>query len=175
MKRSDIFPLPHYFDRYIQLVEDIELLKGLETALEQFRAYDFTLLEQLGNKAYAEGKWTVKDILQHIIDTERIMGYRALRFARQDTTALPGFDENLFAATANAERRSIQLIASDFIAARQNSIALFKSFDDEMLMQKGIAFKSEISVLALGFVLIGHQEHHFGVIKERYLPLLNVN
>ncbi|GAB3640709.1 DinB family protein [Spirosoma arcticum] len=172
MTKSDILVMPGYFDRYINLTEDIELID----ALSQAASFDYLLpaktAEALGDLHYAPGKWTIRDIIQHLIDTERIMAYRALRFARNDQTTLPGFDEELFGQTAHATQRNLAELYQEYALNRQSTIALFRSFDDEMLVRSGICFNQTISALAIGFVLVGHSIHHVNIIRERYLPLL---
>lgn len=175
MTRSQIHPMPQFFDRYILLVEDIDLVQGLVLSLEDFQTYDFCLLEDLGDRVYAPGKWTIKDILQHLIDNERVQSYRAMRFARNDKTVMPGYDQDLFANNTTANERTLEDVKTEFIAVRNSSIALFKSMNEQMLQRSGVAYQVEISPLALGFQIIGHQIHHFNVITERYLPLLNAN
>jgi hypothetical protein len=172
MKKSDINPKPQFFDRYINLAEDDEIVASLEKNLKVLNNLDMEQLEELGDKVYAPGKWTIKDIFQHMIDNERIQTYRALRFSRNDKTVLPGYDENSLAQNTNATQQSLKSIIDEFKLLRQSSIALYKSFSDEMLLRTGICFQVEISVLALGFQLSGHQIHHLEVIRERYLPLL---
>ena len=171
MKRSDIHPLPEFFDRYIHLVQDIELTEALEEKLN-YRAEEVAVFKNLKDLSYAKDKWTVKDILQHVIDTERIQAYRALRFARKDKNLLPGFDEVLYGATAHATNRTVDDLLLEHQAVRQSTIALFKSFSQENLLETGICFNISISVLALGFVIAGHQIHHLKIIRERYLPLI---
>lgn len=165
--------MPEFFDRYINRVEDIELLQ----AFSKYDRFESLIapetLEALDDKVYAPGKWTVKDIIQHLIDTERIMSYRALRFARNDTTVLPGFDEDLFGENAKASQRPLNELLSEFQLTRQSTIALFSSFDDEMLHRTGICFNKTVSVIAIGFILVGHPIHHANIIRERYLPLLS--
>ena len=172
MKRSDINPMPDFFDRYINQVEDIELMDALvkHSTIESYLSPE--TIHALDGKRYAPEKWTIKEILQHIIDTERILSYRALRFARTDKTALPGFDENMFTASSRAEERSIDDLLEEFKALRIANIYLFKNFKKEMLQQSGICFNRNVSVLALGFIVVGHCTHHMNVVKERYLPLL---
>jgi len=173
MKRSELPYLPQFFDRYITQVENIDLIESLEQLSPiHFRESEIEVLTQLGDKRYAEGKWTVKDILQHVIDNERIQSYRALRFAREDKTALPGYDEELLGHTANAQRRTVDEILNELEAVREATILLFNSFNKEMLLREGICFNTKVTVLSLGFVIAGHQIHHFNIIKERYYPLL---
>jgi hypothetical protein len=174
MKRSEVYPMPPFFDRYINIVEDVDLIAGLEdTNRIEDLAGKQTLMD-LGESVYAPGKWTIKDILQHIIDNERIQAYRALRFARNDKSILPGYDENLFADNTNLTHATVESLLEEFTLTRQSNIRLFKSFSREMLQRTGTCFNVTVPVLALGFVLIGHQLHHINIIKERYLPLLAV-
>jgi DinB superfamily len=169
MKKSDINQAPNYFDTYVNKIEDIELLEALKQSITELDNLDFDALEAKADFAYAEGKWKIKDIFQHIIDTERIMAYRALRFARNDDTQLPGFDENLFAKNVSTKKRSLRSLILELKLVHKSSMALFKSFDKKALKRKGIMFKSEVAVLAVGFIIAGHQRHHLQVIKERYM------
>ncbi len=164
--------MPQFFDRYINLADNTLILDALTQGASFETLIPAKTLEALGNLRYAPGKWTVKDILQHIIDNERIMSYRALRFARNDQTVLPGYDEELFGQTANGVHRTIPDLYAEYADVRQSSIRLFSSFDEEMLLRTGICFHQTISVLALGFVLVGHVTHHVNVINDRYLSLL---
>lgn len=164
--------MPAYFSRYINLVKEEDLLNALEQSRKEIDTIDWVFLKKLGDTVYAPGKWTVKDILQHIIDTERIFTYRALRFARKDTTPLPGYDEEWYGNNANANRRTLEEIKDELSVVRDSSIILFKSFNETALLNKGICFNEEMPVLAIGFVLPGHQTHHLNVIKERYEPLI---
>lgn len=171
MKKSDINQAPCFFDRYINLVDDIELNDALKQSITQLDQLDFEAHDKLANYAYAEGKWTVKDIFQHLIDTERIMGYRALCFARGEQARLPGFDENIFAETAKSisKKRSLRSLILEYKLVHKSTIALFKSLDKKALKRNGIMFNAEMSVLSVGFVIAGHQKHHLQVIKERYM------
>lgn len=172
MKKSDIKQMPPFFDRYINLVEDIDIVEALEKYATLETLVDKNTMEELGDKIYAESKWTLKDIIQHNIDNERVQAYRALRISRNDQTGLPGYDENLFAANSTATQRSLDDLLAEFAVVRSSNIFLFKSFSNEMQQRSGNCNKVSISVLALGFVLVGHQIHHSNIIKERYLPLL---
>jgi hypothetical protein len=172
MKKSDINQAPNYFDTYVNQVDDIDLNDALKQSLSDLDSLDFEALDKLADYAYAEGKWTIKQVFQHIIDTERIMAYRALRFSRNDKTQLPGFDENLFADNANVKKRSLRSLILELKQVRKSSIAFFKSLDKKALKRTGIMFNSELSVLSVGFVIVGHQKHHLRVIKERYMSIL---
>lgn len=170
--KTAIGVLPLFFDRYILQVEEENLHVALQNSLEKFQNYNFELLSKLKDSVYAPGKWTIRDIIQHLIDNERVQSYRAMRIARNDTTILPGYDEQLFADNSNACQRSLGEIKHEFELLRASNILLFKSFTKEAIARKGICYQVEISALALGFQLVGHQIHHFKVIEERYLPLL---
>jgi len=171
MKKSNIRPFPVYFDRYINLVPEEDIHDAYKSSLTYLTKMDTSALRDIGDKVYAPGKWTIKDILQHIIDSERIFAYRALRFARKDSTRLHSFEENDYATAAQANARSLDLILSELEATRVSTMLMFESFDDETLMRKGVSSDKEISVLGLGFTIIGHQIHHFNVISERYMGL----
>ena len=121
------------------------------------------------NYKYAEDKWTIKDMLLHIIDAERVFAYRALRFARADKTNLPGFEHDDYVVVANANGRIKASLLNEYNAQRESTIQLFSNFKDEMLMQIGVASGNPMSVRALGFVTAGHETHHCNIIKERYL------
>ena len=172
MKRSAINPIPPFFDRYINLAPDEDIITALEHYPTIETLVDRPALEQLGDRIYAEGKWQVKDILQHIIDNERIQAYRALRFSRKDASLLPGYNEQLFSSNANAINRGLDELLAEFAVVRRSTIFLFRSFTEEMQHHTGTCFNVSISVAALGFVIVGHQLHHCNIIKERYLPLL---
>jgi hypothetical protein len=172
MKKSDIHPMPPFFDRYIHLVEDIDIFEAFSQYAPDKIYGDTQKLSDLGDLVYAPGKWTVKDILQHAIDNERIMSYRALCFSRNDQTTLPGYDEQIYGANTIASQRSIDDLMAEFALVRAATIALFRNMSPTMVQREGIAFQTRISPLALGFVILGHPLHHMHVIRERYYPLL---
>jgi uncharacterized damage-inducible protein DinB len=158
-----------YYDKYIQLVPNGNLLEQYRSVFDETKRLILSLNEEKLNFRYAEGKWSIKEIMMHLADGERVFAYRALRFARKDPTPLAGFDENLYAPESKASSRKIEDIMREFTAIRAASIELFNSFDDEILKRKGIANGKEISVRALAYNILGHELHHVGVIKERYL------
>jgi uncharacterized damage-inducible protein DinB len=169
MKRSDISPMPEYFDRYINRVKDKELKEAFEDSLEEIDELKETLNEENGGYRYAEGKWNLKEIIQHVIDCERIFCYRTLLFARRDKTVPAGFDQDLLVNNSGAGNRTIKSLLKEITILRMSTIELFQSFDDETLLNKGINWKYEMSVLAMGFLIIGHQSHHFNIIRSKYL------
>ena len=154
---------------YINALDDVDLFEELEISLHDFIKFVQNIPMDKFDFRYAEGKWTIKDIIQHIIDAERIFGYRALRISRNDKTPLPGFEENNYVENTNANGRSIQELLTEFSAVRHANLLLFKSFSEEQLTRLGIASNDTISVRALGFLMIGHLQHHQRVFEERYL------
>lgn len=172
MKKSDIKTVPAYYQKYIDQVPDIELMEALKSGgIELFHDHlDFLLA--LGDQVYAPGKWTVNQMVEHLMDTERIFLNRALRFARLDKTALPGFDENVYVANARSNELRLQDLLNQYSIIRQATVTTYSNFNEEELNRTGTADSKEISVLALGFIQVGHPIHHFNVVKERYFPLL---
>lgn len=154
---------------YINAAGEGNLYEDLEISLHDFIRFVQDIPMDKFDYRYAEGKWTIKEIIQHVIDTERIFSYRALRISRNDITALPGFDENDYALNTNANDRHLQSLLTELSIVRQSTLALFKSFSEEQIKRIGIASNNEISVRAIGFIIIGHQKHHQKVFKERYL------
>jgi DinB superfamily len=171
MKKSSLPRNPSYFDTYINQVEDIELSAAFEQSIAAIDALDLDLLYAIGEQVYAPGKWSIKELLLHITDAERVFAYRALRFARNDKTPLPGFDENAFVEYCGANRRSLSDLLAELRCVRESSKMLFASFDDTALARTGIMYNTELPVLAIGFTIIGHQNHHFRVLQERYYPI----
>lgn len=154
---------------YIKALDEVNLFEELEISLHDFIKFVQNIPMDKFDYRYADGKWTIKDIIQHIIDAERIFAYRALRISRNDKTPLPGFDENDYVENTNANGRSIQELLTEFSAVRHSNLLLFKSFSEEQLTRIGIASNHPVSVRALGFLMIGHQKHHQRVFQERYL------
>ena len=169
MARPDLSRVPEHYHNYINQAEEDNLIDALETNAKSFTK----LLKDIPNKKrdyrYAEGKWTIKELLQHIIDGERIFAYRALCFARKDATPLPGFEENDYAENSKAGKRKWKDLVKEFKAVRESTIILMNSFDEEQLEASGTANGKSNYVLSLGFIIAGHATHHIKVIKERYL------
>jgi len=167
--RPDLSRIGNWYHNYINLVTEDELTEAFDKQSASFIRFLETIPAEKYDYRYAEGKWTIKEVLQHIIDAERIFSYRALRFARKDATPLPGFDENTFAAAAKADTRSWDKLVEEFKVVRRSSELLFNSFDEDQLQSDGISSNSPNYVSGLGFILIGHAMHHQKIIKERYL------
>lgn len=172
MKSIDV-PISEYSNfnaTYISAVDStLDLIEGLEKSKAELVLFLKSIPIDKFEYRYAEGKWTIKDIIQHIIDAERIFSYRALRISRNDITPLVGFDENDYVNNANAHDRNFEDLLNEMKLVRETTILLFKSFSIEQLLRIGTASNYLVSVRAIGFVILGHQLHHFKVIKERYL------
>ena len=161
---------PPYATMYIKLLpDDGLLLTHLKENFDKAREFILSLPEEKLAYRYAKNKWTIKEILVHIIDDERIYAYRALCFARNDKTELPGFEQDDYALFSNANERSIENILNEFETVRNATITLFESFDETALLREGIANKNKATVRALGYHLAGHELHHINIIKEKYL------
>lgn len=161
---------PQYYQGYLNNIEpNSDLFEELEASHHYFIKFVQDIPMEKHDYRYDVGKWTIKEIIQHLIDSERIFAYRALRFSRNDKTELPGFDENHYADNCDANQRHLKDLLMEFSLVRHSTLALFRSFSKETLQRKGRANQVEISVRALGFMIIGHQEHHKKVFQERYL------
>jgi len=164
--------VPASFDNYVKSNKETELVPALKDSLKQFRKLFKTISSKQSNTSYAEGKWTLKVLLQHVIDAERVFVYRAVRFARKDSTPLPPFEEKDWAANSMVSHRKWKDMIDEFEMLRKSSIAFFESLNDEQLNQVGVASGNEINVVGLGFVIAGHSIHHCKIIKERYVPAM---
>lgn len=167
MNPPQIQDYPQWYKGYIDLVEG-DVLSILATQAETFA--DF--VQQNADKAdyaYAPGKWTIKEMFGHIIDTERIMVFRLTSFARAEKAALPGFDENDYVTNAHFKDRSLASLCEEFILLRKSNMFLLKSLNEEELNRAGMANGNQITVKALVYILAGHVMHHKNVIAERYL------
>ncbi|MCW3463067.1 DinB family protein [Chitinophaga nivalis] len=169
MKKSAIYPAPQFYDTYISKVPDITLAAALTQSLQDLENLDMAQLEPRGDYAYAPGKWSIKNVLQHITDTERIFNFRSLLYARNDKAIPPGMDQDLYADNSFVDHRSVAEVLGELIAVRHATIAMYKGFPDEVLLRTGISWKYEMSVLAMGFTTVGHQLHHLQILRERYL------
>ena len=160
-----------YFERYIQLsvLKGKTIIESLESAQDEFESVLRNLPDKKHSYSYASGKWTLKELIQHIIDTERVFCYRALSFARNDQTPLPGFDQDVFIDNDTANERDYYDLLDEMKVLRESSIQLFKSFSKEALLRIGVASNNKMSVRALGYLFSGHQIHHINIVKERYL------
>jgi DinB superfamily len=166
--RPDLSRVGNWYHNYINLVPDDDLTVAFDKQSASLIRFFETVPPGKYDYRYAGDKWTIKEVLQHIIDAERVFSYRALRFARKDSTPLPGFDENLFASHAKASDRNWDKLMEELKVVRRSSELLFHSFDEEQLQSNGISSNSPNYVLAIGFIIVGHALHHQKIIKERY-------
>ncbi|NNE32461.1 MAG: DinB family protein [Winogradskyella sp.] len=158
-----------YYAQYINNAADTNIVEGLNKNLVTVFSFYSNIPKNKHNYAYSDGKWTIKQILIHLIDTERIFAYRALRIARKDKTPLAGFDQDDYVFNATVVDRSLINILDEYKAVRLATIALFESFNKETLLETGIASNDKVSVRALGYIITGHENHHNKIIRERYL------
>ncbi|MGJ8744638.1 DinB family protein [Polaribacter sp.] len=160
-----------YFKQYLKLVtnEGKSIIENLEESQKEFDVVLRGLSVDKQNFSYADGKWSLKELIQHVIDTERVFCYRALCFARNDTTALPGFDQDIFVENSKTNSRVFNDVLDEMQIVRKGTIFLYKSFSKEALLRVGVASGNKMSVRALGYLFSGHQKHHLNIVKERYL------
>lgn len=158
-----------YFERYTKLVPDGEIVSILTKQMENSLALLKSIDEAKANYRYAADKWSIKQLLGHVIDTERIFTYRALRFARNDSNPLVGYDQDQFVNGADFDSRNFADMVDEFDHVRRASIHLFKPLSDEEWLRRGTANDAEVSVRALAHILAGHELHHMDILKSRYL------
>ena len=158
-----------YFSQYINLAPEADVISALKNNHQSVLSFIESIPAAKSEHRYAENKWTIKQVINHFIDTERIFAYRALRFARGDSQLLPGFDENVYAANASLSLTNLQLLSDEFDSVRLSTVLLFKQLTTKELLLKGNMASGQANVLSLGFTICGHAQHHINVIKERYL------
>lgn len=168
MKRSQ-FTIPPFYQNYVDRAGNDDLSKALRKSTQELKKLLKDLPRKKHDHAYAEGKWTIRQLLQHMIDAERVFALRALWFARGEGSPLPGFDENKWADSANQSKRKWKDLTEEFFYLRAANEALFKSFTKEELLQTGTASNAVVAVAVLGYICAGHVMHHVNIIKERYL------
>jgi uncharacterized damage-inducible protein DinB len=158
-----------YFVKYTSLVNENNLADAFANQQESIKQFCANITEEKSLYAYAAGKWTLKEMLQHLIDTERVFAYRALAIARKDTTILPSFDENEYAANSNANARTWESLTNEMVAVRNTTEMLFKSLSTEMLASTGKFSSNTSDVETLGLIIVGHFYHHANVVQEKYM------
>jgi hypothetical protein len=158
-----------YYEGYIKLVSGQNILRKLKNQLNEVDDFLAEIPAEKHDYAYADGKWTVKEVVAHLIDTERVMAYRAMRFSRNDFTPLPGFDQDFYMQNVDVSKRSFSDLVDELLLMRQANLYFFKSLTEEDYKKKGVASEREVSVGALLFIMAGHIEHHFNVLKAKYL------
>jgi hypothetical protein len=169
MRRPQSNEYPIVYQGYLDLVKGDNIIKELRDQVLNIQATISTIPEEKEDYCYAPGKWSIKEVIGHIIDAERVQGYRAMRYARKDKTPLPGYDENMFVANANFNKQTLYGLGHEFAIVREANLALFKVWDEEALSQMGRGNDLDCSVRAILFMIAGHATHHINVIKTRYL------
>jgi uncharacterized damage-inducible protein DinB len=160
---------PPYFSRYIDQVAANSVAEAVTKYAPLLEKFYGGLPEEKADYAYAPGKWTLKDLLQHVIDTERIFSYRILRIARKDKTPLASFDENSYSENANAGNRTLSSLQEEFLAVRKSTDLLLNSLSEDQLTESGIASNMPVTANTIGFIIFGHLLHHKQILEERYL------
>lgn len=154
---------------YVAKVPDGDLLSTLEAQVGEYFQTVSPITEAKGGFAYAPGKWTIREVLGHVVDAERVFSYRAMRIARGDQTPLPGFDEKAWVPLSGANDRTVADLLGEFRAVRAATLALLRHLPPEAVSRRGVASDKEISVRALAWIIAGHAIHHLGILRERYL------
>ena len=169
MSRPDLSRVPESFHGYINSVKQDDLMTAFSKQTKKMLRFFKNIPEDKQDYAYADGKWTLKELLQHMIDAERVFCYRALTFSRNDKNNLPGFDENAWTPQSGAGSRKWKDLVEEFKSLRISTEYMFDSFSEEQLERNGTSNNNPIYVRALGFIVVGHCTHHIKIIKERYL------
>lgn len=158
-----------YYENYINLIDGDEILKILNEENKRTQDILNSFSEHKGNYRYADGKWTVKEVVGHLLDTERIFAYRALCIARGEKKSLPGFEQNDYVTEGNFNSRELFDLNYEFRLLRESNLLLFRSFTPEMLKRRGFANESSVTVNAILFIIAGHEKHHMNVLKKKYM------
>jgi uncharacterized damage-inducible protein DinB len=161
-----------FYETYISLVPDVDVVAALEAQRLQMAQLLAGRSERDGNFRYAPGKWSVKEVIGHLADSERIFAYRALRIARRDTTPLSGFEQDDYVREAGSGSRELRDLAEEFAAVRDATVALYRSLSDEAWKRRGSANKNEVTVRALAFITAGHELHHRSILEQRYFAAI---
>ncbi len=169
MRRPETNEYAPFYKGYIEDVMGNDPFRNLENQYQEIQSLLQSLPEAEANHAYSEGKWSIKEVLGHMIDTERIMSYRALCISRQEKQSLPGYEQDDYVKEANFKERTITSLLEDYRTVRKSTINLFKNFTEKMYSRKGVANNNEVTVLALLYIITGHEMHHLKILKEKYL------
>ena len=172
MRRPEPTEYAEFYAGYVSEVPGSDVLGVLESQRVQMLQLFAARSERDGSFRYASGKWTVKEVLGHINDAERIFAYRALRIARGDRTPLPAFEQEDFVRNGGFGERSLANLAEEFGLVRNASVALFRSLREDAWPRRGVASQKEVTVRALAFITAGHQIHHRAILEERYFPAI---
>ena len=169
MKRPEKTEYAEFYGNYVSLVTEDEIVSALENQVGELEKNFSEISEEKGSFAYSEGKWTIKELLGHIIDGERVFSYRALRFSRNDAAPLAGFEENFYVANSNFGNRTLADLVEEFSLLRRSNVIFFKTLSEDAWLRTGVASDNSISVNALAYISVGHVRHHLNILRERYL------
>lgn len=169
MQRPEPAEYAPYYERYISLVPEDDVTAALAAQPDEIRSLFADVPEEKGGYAYADGKWTIKELLSHVIDGERIFAYRALRISRGDKTPIEGFEQDDYIATSNANNRTFNDLVDEFALERQANLHLINNISDAGSQQMGTASDNPVSARAIAYIMAGHVRHHIGILKKRYL------
>ncbi|MEW6196829.1 MAG: DinB family protein [Bacteroidota bacterium] len=169
MERPNKNEYAEYYHKYVEKVPQGDIVGILEDQLGAATNFFSKITEEKSKYRYAQGKWSVREVLGHIIDAERVFSYRAMRFSRNDSKPLQSFDENYYIQNSNYDSIPLQMLIEEFVSLRRTNINMFKGFTERMWFAKGIASENEVSVRALAYIMVGHAEHHIRIVRERYL------
>jgi uncharacterized damage-inducible protein DinB len=158
-----------YYGKYIELVNEGDVLATLSAQMNETQTFLRGLPASIATHRYEPGKWSVNEVLGHLIDAERIFAVRALRFARNDVQPLPGFEQEDYVRSSSFDSYPLSELVAELDAVRRSTIFLFQHLDDEAWMRRGVASGAEVSVRALAYIIAGHELHHRGILRERYL------
>lgn len=167
--KPDFNTIPKFYHGYVNLITEENVIDALKNCKRKFLKRLKSIPEQNGDFRYDKGKWSIKELVNHVIDTERVFAYRALSFARNDDSELPGFDEQEWTPASQADRRKLNELIEEYINVSNSTINLFESLTKDMLLNTGKANGSTFSVLNLGYIIAGHEMHHENILNERYM------
>lgn len=169
IERPDPSEYNPYYEKYVSLVSEADIISVLELQADELRRIFGSMDEERGAYRYAEGKWTIKEVLSHLIDGERIFAYRALRISRGDETPIEGFEQDGYIENSHANERSFDDLCSELLESRSANLRMFRVIDDAGWKRMGTASGSPVSVRALAYIMAGHIRHHLAILNERYL------
>ncbi|HLA95171.1 MAG TPA: DinB family protein [Pyrinomonadaceae bacterium] len=158
-----------YYEKYVSLVTEEDVVAVLSQQSREVSDLFASIDEARGTYAYAEGKWTIKELFIHLLDSERVFAYRALRIARGDKTPMEGFEQDDYIETSHANERTLANLIEEFEAIRRSNVILFSTFDQQDWQRAGTASNAEVSTRALASIMAGHVRHHIAILKDRYL------
>lgn len=160
--------IPHFYRSYVALVPEENIVSALEEQGRKTAALLRSVGDEKASFRYAPEKWSVKGVVGHFTDAERIFAYRALAIARGESKSLPGFDEKAYAVAADFDRRTFREMVDEYEAARRSTVALFRGLSDDAWKRSGVANEVTVSVRSLAYIMLGHERHHLGVLRDRY-------